>query len=180
MNNRCCAKNSRTIIPATLLLKGSVWRTFPKKTTSFDSSVAGIFGILTNTGTLIIATNNVVHSIWYLHIESLLCVPSLYQQLLQNSVFSKQQDQLTRVIVAGEICPPGLIEESSENRPQATLFNEYGPTPTDTSDTVFLGTTGYCVDCGDFGLCSNMLVTRTNTGYYRGSVVFVDVCAKWR
>jgi acyl carrier protein len=63
-----------------------------------------------------------------LQIESLLCVPSLYQQLLEYSVAHRREERLSRVIVAGEICRPSLVAKSGRNEPQVQLFNEYGPT----------------------------------------------------
>ena len=102
---------------------------------SFDSSVAGIFGSLLYGGTLIIASDDLVHDplrllreIQHLRVESLLCVPSLYRYLLESPVDAEQKQYLSRVMVAGEVCPPDLVEESAQQHPQVELFNEYGPT----------------------------------------------------
>lgn len=102
---------------------------------SFDSSVAGIFGTLTNAGTLLIATHAVVRDPYLLNdeirrlrVESLLCVPSLYQQLLNYCATPEHEQLLFRVIVAGEQCPPSLVAKSAQKNPLALLFNEYGPT----------------------------------------------------
>ncbi|HET9281752.1 MAG TPA: amino acid adenylation domain-containing protein [Candidatus Angelobacter sp.] len=102
---------------------------------SFDSSVAGIFGSLLNGGTLIIAPDDLVRSplrlnqeIQRLRVESLLCVPSLYRYLVESPVDGKQKSQLSRVIVAGEVCPPDLVAKSAQQYPRVELFNEYGPT----------------------------------------------------
>ena len=48
---------------------------------------------------------------------------------------------------------------------------------TDTSDTVFNETDAYQRNYRNCSLRSNSLVTRINTGYYHGSVVFIDTCA---
>lgn len=102
---------------------------------SFDSSVAGIFGSLLYGGTLIIAPDDLVHDplrllqeIQHLHVESLLCVPSLYRYLLESPADAEQKKYLSRVIVAGEACPPDLVGKSAQQHPQVELFNEYGPT----------------------------------------------------
>ncbi|MBV8892444.1 MAG: AMP-binding protein, partial [Acidobacteria bacterium] len=101
----------------------------------FDSSVAGIFGTLTNAGTLLIATRDMLQDPARLNqyiqrgqVDTLLCVPSLYQQLLSYSATLADESRLGRVIVAGEPCPPTLVQESKRKRPQVVLFNEYGPT----------------------------------------------------
>ncbi|HET9366280.1 MAG TPA: amino acid adenylation domain-containing protein, partial [Candidatus Angelobacter sp.] len=102
---------------------------------SFDSSVAGVFGSLLSGGTLIIAPNDIVRDplrlnqeIQRLRVESLLCVPSLYRYLLERPVDGERKSQLSRVIVAGEVCPPDLVTKSAQQCPQVELFNEYGPT----------------------------------------------------
>jgi amino acid adenylation domain-containing protein len=102
---------------------------------SFDSSVAGIFGSLLHGGTLIIATSDLVHDpsrlnldVQRLRVESLLCVPSLYRYLLEYPGGGEQKQHLSRVIVAGEVCPPDLVAKSALQQPQVELFNEYGPT----------------------------------------------------
>jgi non-ribosomal peptide synthetase component F len=86
---------------------------------SFDSSVAGIFGSLLHGGTLIIANGDVVRDplrlnqeVQRLGVESLLCVPSLYKHFLEYSVGGEKKKQLSRVIVAGEVCPPDLVATS--------------------------------------------------------------------
>jgi amino acid adenylation domain-containing protein len=102
---------------------------------SFDSSVAAIFGSLLHGGTLIIANDDSVHDplrlnqeVQRLRVESLLCVPSLYKHFLEYPVDREQKKQLSRVIVAGEVCPPDLVAKSAQQQPQVELFNEYGPT----------------------------------------------------
>ncbi|HEY2360447.1 MAG TPA: amino acid adenylation domain-containing protein [Candidatus Angelobacter sp.] len=102
---------------------------------SFDSSVAGIFGSLLYGGTLIIAHGDLVHDplrllheVQRLRVESLLCIPSLYRYLLEYPVDGGQKKYLSRVIVAGEVCPPDLVAKSAQHQPQVELFNEYGPT----------------------------------------------------
>ena len=101
---------------------------------SFDSSVAGIFGSLLHGGTLIVASSDVVHdplrlkgAVQHLGVESLLCVPSLYRHFLDYSAGSEKKKKLSRVIVAGEVCPPDLVAKSTRQEPQIELFNEYGP-----------------------------------------------------
>src|SRR5216683_8047075 len=47
---------------------------------------------------------------------------------------------------------------------------------TDTSDTVLRGNPGNERNHRNSSQTSNLLVTRTNTGYYRGSVGFTSTC----
>ena len=116
------------------LAYGELGRFLLLSSISFDSSVAGIFGSLLHGGTLIIASSDVVRDplrlnqeVQRLGVESLLCVPSLYKHCLEYSVGSENKKQLSRVIVAGEVCPPDLVAKSARHEPQVELFNEYGP-----------------------------------------------------
>lgn len=110
--------------PARFLLLPSV---------AFDSSVAGIFWTLTTGGTLVVPTDDEVRDAGSLarlideeRVASLLCVPSLYLQLLDTG--ADRLRHLETVIVAGEICPPGLVDAHFRVLPRARLYNEYGPT----------------------------------------------------
>jgi non-ribosomal peptide synthetase component F len=79
---------------------------------SFDSSVAGIFGSLTNGGTLIIATRDTardpsrLNDFIVLHrVETFLCIPGLYSQMLEHSTcVARLERSLSKLIVAGEAC----------------------------------------------------------------------------
>src|SRR3984885_5393579 len=117
------------------LIYGRLGRFLLLSSISFDSSIAGIFGTLTNADTLLIAGADVARdpsclndNILRLQVESLLCVPSLYQKVLEHSVIPEHDNQLLRVLVAGEVCPPSLAAKSEQTMPQVDLFNEYGPT----------------------------------------------------
>lgn len=101
----------------------------------FDSSVAGIFGTLTNAGTLVVAEQAAIREPSRLDelldrekIDTLLCVPSLYANYLEFADSRNGDRCFTKVIVAGENCLPALVEKSAAREPQASLFNEYGPT----------------------------------------------------
>jgi len=101
---------------------------------AFDSSVAGIFHTLTSGGTLVIpppearwesatlsrliAENQVTH---------LLTFPGLWGQLLDQAAPS-QLSSLRTVMVAGEACAREVVNRHYSVLPQASLFNEYGPT----------------------------------------------------
>ena len=102
---------------------------------SFDSSVAGIFGTLTNGGTLVVVGQDVIRDPYQLYqnienqqIDSLLCVPSLYGQILDLPGSGIKETTLSKVIVAGEACPVGLLVKSAQCFPQTSIYNEYGPT----------------------------------------------------
>jgi amino acid adenylation domain-containing protein len=110
----------------------------------FDSSVAGIFGTLTGGGTLLVASQEALWDPEQLLLTlrkqratSLLCVPALYQKLLSLAGAELRDSSLSEVIVAGEACPPTLVEESRQRAPAAHLFNEYGPTEATVWASVF-------------------------------------------
>lgn len=98
---------------------------------AFDSSVAGIFWTLSHGGCLNIPAEEEYRDVPALArliaknaVSHLLALPSLYAQLLDESGL----DSLTDVIVAGEACPPTLIQKQAQLLPNAALHNEYGPT----------------------------------------------------
>jgi len=108
---------------------------------SFDSSIAGIFWTLTHGGTLVIPEAVQVKDpeqtgilIEQLAVDSLLCVPTLYQNLL--NLGSNHIESLKTVIVAGEACPLSLVRQHFTKLPQTSLFNEYGPTEATVWSTV--------------------------------------------
>ena len=101
---------------------------------AFDSSLAGIFWTLATGGMLVLPPDS---SRWELNgmagmirkhsVSHLLCVPSLYKTILESG---KEQDfeSLRVAIVAGEPCPTDLVSAHYACVPQASLYNEYGPT----------------------------------------------------
>ena len=120
------------------LARFQVYETNPERflllpSLAFDSSVAGIFWALAAGGTLVVPTGDdirdarrLVHLIEQERVTTLLCVPSLYGQLLRGD--TGRLGSLRNVIVAGESCPPRLVGEHFEALPHVRLFNEYGPT----------------------------------------------------
>ncbi|HEY1658674.1 MAG TPA: amino acid adenylation domain-containing protein [Candidatus Sulfotelmatobacter sp.] len=106
----------------------------------FDSSIVGIFHTLTTGGTLVIPPADEFH--WTAEelaklvaenqISHILTFPSLYGDLLEHADGSTLAS-LCSVIVAGEACPRSLVDNHYRILPQASLFNEYGPT----EDTVW-------------------------------------------
>jgi amino acid adenylation domain-containing protein len=111
---------------------------------AFDSSLAGMFGTLTTGGTLRIASADgardpvaLLNTIRQHGVTDLLCVPSLYQGILASLPLGTSLGSLRRVIVAGEACPPSLLQHSAQIAPETKLFNEYGPTETTVWATVF-------------------------------------------
>ncbi|MGA8137182.1 MAG: amino acid adenylation domain-containing protein [Pseudomonas gingeri] len=102
---------------------------------AFDSSVAGIFGTLVSGGTLCIPDAEtardpeaVARFIEAKAITTLLCVPSLGRLVLGSLASGKGHASLREMIVAGEACPPLLVQECASFEPAITLYNEYGPT----------------------------------------------------
>jgi aspartate racemase len=110
---------------------------------AFDSSVAGIFHTLITGGTLVIPpgefrweTEQLTGLIEENRITHTLAVPSLYAEILDVAV-AKRLASLRSVIVAGEACSRQLVNLHYEILPQASLFNEYGPTEATVWSTVF-------------------------------------------
>jgi amino acid adenylation domain-containing protein/thioester reductase-like protein len=101
---------------------------------AFDSSVAGIFWTICSGGTLHLPAEGVQKEVTKLveliaehRISHLLSLPSLYALILQQAK-PEQLNSLHAVIVAGEACPPELVENHTQLQPHTSLFNEYGPT----------------------------------------------------
>lgn len=101
---------------------------------AFDSSVAGIFWTLCCGGTLYLPEEGVQREVPKLvelisqnSVSHLLSLPSLYALILQQAK-PEQLNSLRTVIVAGEACPPELVQHHSQLQSEASLFNEYGPT----------------------------------------------------
>jgi surfactin family lipopeptide synthetase A len=102
---------------------------------AFDSSVAGIFHALSTGGTLDIppagdsgwAPEQLAALIAEREVSHILTIPSLYSDLLEHAD-AAQLATLRCVIVAGEACPRQLVDAHYRVLPQASLFNEYGPT----------------------------------------------------
>jgi amino acid adenylation domain-containing protein/FkbH-like protein len=128
----------RSLVSSTMARKatyGTLCRFLLLSPFSFDSSVAGIFGVLANGGELFVATATAIRDPVLLgedmrrwKISTILCVPSLYRQLLATR--ERGYECLSKVIVAGEPCPPELIAKSAQLEPRIQIFNEYGPTET--------------------------------------------------
>lgn len=100
---------------------------------SFDSSVAGIFWTLACGGTLVLPRieekrdprllSQLIHSRAITH---LLCIPSLYRELLLTD--PALLGSLELAILAGEVLPPDLVATHYQALPECNLVNEYGPT----------------------------------------------------
>jgi len=101
---------------------------------AFDSSVAGLFWTLCTGGTLLLPKSGLQREPGELaelleskKITHILALPSLYSLLLSEGK-RQQLDSLQTVIVAGEACPPAVIERHKKILPDTLVFNEYGPT----------------------------------------------------
>ncbi|MEO1369852.1 MAG: amino acid adenylation domain-containing protein, partial [Acidobacteriota bacterium] len=98
---------------------------------AFDSSVAGLFWTLTGGGALVLPRPGDEQDLDALDrltgrhgVTHTLCLPSLYRLLLDRPA----TEGLRVAVVAGEACPPELATAHFRRRPEARLFNEYGPT----------------------------------------------------
>jgi amino acid adenylation domain-containing protein len=109
---------------------------------AFDSSVAGIFWTLASGGNLVVpadresadATRLAVLASRH-RVTHLLCIPSLYQELV--GLDSQSFESLQVAIVAGEACPASLPPQHFSRLPTTRLFNEYGPTEATVWCTVY-------------------------------------------
>ena len=108
---------------------------------AFDSSVAGLFWTLAEGRTLVVASaeeqrdpNQLAELIRRHDVTDLLCIPSLYRELLAQA--EGRLGSLKRSIVAGEVCPRDLVALHREVAPGAELYNEYGPTEATVWSTV--------------------------------------------
>ncbi len=101
---------------------------------AFDSSVVGIYWTLSKGGKLVISpphgaqdTHALGQRIQAEAITHILCLPSLWQSLLQ-AVPTQQLASLDTVIVAGEAVSVSVIDAHRSTLPGTRIFNEYGPT----------------------------------------------------
>ncbi len=111
--------------PTSFLLMSSI---------SFDSSKAGIFWTLCTGGNLVITQKRIEQDIELIanliqtnKVSHTLMLPSLYNVILDNIAFSKLES-LNTIMVAGEACPKELCISHFKHLPNASLYNEYGPT----------------------------------------------------
>lgn len=105
-----------------------------------DSSVAGLWGTLTTGGKLVLPSFEEVRDPLMLielieknAITHLLCVPSLYEALLEIAKREAKSriSSLNTVIVAGEKLHQSLVNQHFDfHGNSVVLFNEYGPTET--------------------------------------------------
>jgi amino acid adenylation domain-containing protein len=100
----------------------------------FDSSVAGLFWTLTGGAKLVVPGEGVqrdgmmlVRLIEEQEVTHVLSLPSLYEVMLEVAQ-EEQMRTLREVIVAGEVCQPGLVERHRAMVSEAGMDNEYGPT----------------------------------------------------
>ena len=89
----------------------------------FDSSVAVIFHALVTGGTLVLPepefkweSEQLAELIGHTSVSHMLCVPSLYSELLDTSK-GTQLKSLRTVIVAGEACPKQLVASHYQTAP---------------------------------------------------------------
>ncbi|MFS2070825.1 non-ribosomal peptide synthetase [Pseudomonas sp. CT11-2] len=110
---------------------------------AFDSSIAGLFWSLAQGGCLHLASEaeqkdplQLARLIRGHGVSHLLALPSLYALLLDE--LGDSPSPLNTAIVAGESCPPALVDSHYHRQPDAQLYNEYGPTEASVWSTVAL------------------------------------------
>jgi len=110
---------------------------------AFDSSIAVIFHALCSGGTLVVPgpefnweARQISELIFQNQISNILCIPSVYSELLQAGD-AGQLASLHTVILAGESCSRQLVEMHFKILPGVQLFNEYGPTEATVWSTVY-------------------------------------------
>ncbi|MDX6851427.1 amino acid adenylation domain-containing protein [Gilvimarinus sp. SDUM040013] len=112
---------------------------------SFDSSVAGVFWILSAGAKLILPNSrevkelsHILHIVQENAVDLLIATPSFYRQILSFPGCENALKSLRNVIVAGESLPPATVDEHvSTFGSSVQLFNEYGPTEAIVWSTVF-------------------------------------------
>ncbi|MDX6851598.1 AMP-binding protein, partial [Gilvimarinus sp. SDUM040013] len=117
---------------------------------SFDSSVAGVFWILSAGAKLILPEGREVKELSRIlqimqenAVDLLIATPSFYRQILSFPGGGEALKGLSNVIVAGESLPPAAVDEHfSSFGSSVQLFNEYGPTEAIVWSTVFKVTEG--------------------------------------
>lgn len=98
-----------------------------------DSAVAGIYWTLCSGGTLVLAAARAEQDVDGLarlisseSVTHTLLVPSLYRVILETADLARLTS-LQVVIVAGEACHGPVVRAHRSGLPDASLFNEYGP-----------------------------------------------------
>lgn len=114
--------------------------TFPL---AFDGSITGIFWTLLHAGTLVVPSEDSYRDprqlaalISRYQISHVVWVPSLYDVVLRDSP-PASLGSLRVVVAAGESLPVDLVHRHHERVPEATLYNEYGPTEATVWSTVY-------------------------------------------
>jgi amino acid adenylation domain-containing protein len=110
---------------------------------AFDSSVATIFHALCSGGTLVLPqaefnweARQISELIFKNQITNILCIPTVYSDLLQLTS-PGELASLRTVVLAGESCPRHLIDLHFKALPGVQLFNEYGPTEATVWSTMY-------------------------------------------
>lgn len=111
---------------------------------AFDSSVAVIFPVLCQGGTLIIASQtgrwdpmSLLNLIERHSVTEVLTLPAVYQTMLAIQDAADRISCLERVILAGDRLPSAVVEQHFQACPATKLYNEYGPTEVTVWSTVY-------------------------------------------
>jgi amino acid adenylation domain-containing protein len=137
-------RNLLSSITARVAVYGAGTNNFLQQSSyAFDSSVAGIFWMLSTGGTLTIVPEEAQQDLTQLDrlvfdrgITIILCQPAFYFMLLDRWQ-TDAPPALRKVIVGGEVCLPKFVAQHQRQVPHATLYNEYGPTEGTVWSTVY-------------------------------------------
>lgn len=98
-----------------------------------DSSIAGFYWTLTTGNTLVLPEKHAEQDMQGLcelivrtQVSHILCIPSLYQMMLENCE-PTMWNGLDTVILAGEACSSVVVSTHQKRRSKVRLYNEYGP-----------------------------------------------------
>lgn len=98
-----------------------------------DSSLAGIYWSLCHGATLVVSAyraeqdiNGLVENLRNTSTSHLLCIPTLYQMILEHPDVQSLSD-LKVAVVAAEACASTLVADHQSAFPETRLYNEYGP-----------------------------------------------------
>ena len=138
-------KAKGTLIPHRGIVNYALWRldyygytetdvTLQPLSAGFDGFGSNFYSSLLSGGELVMVPDSrrmdydyIKEAITENRVTNMSLVPGIYGVLLETTA-PEDLDSLRFVVLAGESCPPGVMEKSKEKAPHCVLINEYGPT----------------------------------------------------